>query len=67
MIQDELKNIDKINKIELIRKNLNTCTYFSFATAFSLFNHIEDTPPFLPDKLFEMYVVLSVDDNHIDT
>ena len=25
-----------INKIELIRKNLNTCTYFSFTTALSL-------------------------------
>ena len=63
-----LKILDKINRIELIRKNLNTYTYFSFTTAFSLcFTHIEDTPPFLPDKLFEMYVVLSVDDNHIDT
>ena len=63
-----LKILDKINRIELIRRNLNTCTYFRFTTAFSqCFIHIKDTPLFLPDKLFELYVVVSFDDNYVGT
>ena len=66
MIQDELKKYWK-NKQNWINKEKSEYMYiFQFYNCIESI-HIEDTPPFLPDKLFEMYVVLSVDDNHIDT